>query len=167
MDVGAEPDVVGEVPAIVVGVVVDHDVVTVPEPVVAIAQVEGANAKVEASKPKTVGAASAEAPDVTAADAAGESAMLPGMIEVEANIVASIVMPDPLAVVVNVGGFRMAFLIPKIGRRPGYIVVCNRGRAMFRNVSATNSVAAAAPVVTVLGQGGNGKDERYRKNCGE
>jgi hypothetical protein len=167
VDVGAQPDVVGEVPAVMVGVVVYDDVIAVPEPVIAIAQVEGANAEVEASKPKAVGAASAEAPDVTTADAAGEAAVFPRVIEVEANIVASIFMSDPLAVVVDVRGFRMAFMIPKIGRRPGYIVVRNRGRAMFRNVSATDSVASATPVVAVLGPGRNGQDERYSKDCGE
>lgn len=42
VDVGAQTDIVGEVPALVVGIVVDDDVVAVPEPVVAEADVVGA-----------------------------------------------------------------------------------------------------------------------------
>jgi len=87
----------------VIGVVVNHDVIAVPEPVVAVGKVKGANAEVEAAKPEAVGAASAESPDVTAADAAGEAAMLPRMIEMESDFVVPVVVSDPLAVVVDVG----------------------------------------------------------------
>ncbi len=111
MDVGAELHVVGEIPAVVVGVFVDHDLVAVPEPVIAEGQVKGADAEVEAAEPETVGAASGDAPDMAAAEAAGEVAMLPGMIEVEAGVIASGVVPDPFAVVVDVRGFGMAFMV--------------------------------------------------------
>jgi hypothetical protein len=135
----------------VVGVVVDDDVVAIPEPVIAVGEVKGANAEVKTSKPKAVGTASAEAPNVTAADAAGEVAVLPRTIDVEAGIVASVVVSDPLAVVVDVGSFGMTFMVA-IGsgwRRPVRRAVRGRGPVM-RNVSA----ADGALVVIVLCQRG-------------
>ena len=120
--------VVGEIPAVVVGIFVDHDLVAVPVPVVAIGEIKRGNAEVEAAKPEAAGAASADAPDVAAAEAAGEAAMLPGMIEVEAGVVASSVVSNPLAVVVDVRSFGMA--CP--GRRTPGAAGSARERAMGR-----------------------------------
>jgi hypothetical protein len=149
VDVGAQPDIVGEVPAVVVGIVVDDDVVAIPEPVIAVSQVEIANAEIEASKPKAVGASSAEAPYVTAADAAGEVAVFPGMIEVEAHFVVAIVVSDPLAVVVDVGGFGMTLMVSirRGRRRPVRRGVRRRG-TIVGNVTA----AYGALMVIVLRQ---------------
>ena len=55
VDVGAQSDVVGEIPARVVGIVIDDDVVAVPIPVVDVSQVKRSNAEVEAAKPEAVG----------------------------------------------------------------------------------------------------------------
>ena len=52
VDVGAEPGVVGEVPAGVVRIFVDDDLVGVPKPAVNIAKVVRSYAEVEASKPE-------------------------------------------------------------------------------------------------------------------
>src|SRR5271169_3949927 len=76
MNVGAQPDVVSEIPAVVVGIFVDHDIVAVPEPVIAIGQVKRGDAEVVAAKPETAGIASLNAPAVSAAKAAVEAAML-------------------------------------------------------------------------------------------
>jgi hypothetical protein len=65
--------------------------------------------------------------------------MLPGMIEVEAGITSSGVVPDPLAVMVNVRSFGMACFVT--AGRSGRRAMRNR-RTMFRNVSATYGVAA-------------------------
>src|SRR5580692_311408 len=80
VNVGAQPRVVSEIPAVMVGVFVDHDLVAVPEPVSAQGQVKRGNAERPAVEPEAAGAASANAPYVPAAEAAGEVAMLPGMI---------------------------------------------------------------------------------------
>jgi hypothetical protein len=100
--VGAESHVVGEVPAFVVGVVIDHNLIATPIPVVAIGKVKRRDPEVEAAEPKAIGAASGDAPDMASSEAAGESAMLKGLIEVEVGIPSSGVVPDPLAVMVNV-----------------------------------------------------------------
>src|SRR5579863_7875219 len=98
MDVGAEPDVVGKVPAIVVGVFVNNDVVAIPEPVVAVGEVECADAEVETAEPEAAGSTAAEMPDMTAAEASREVAVFPGMVQMHAGIVASGIVADPLAV---------------------------------------------------------------------
>jgi len=101
---------------------------------------------------------------MAAAEPAGEAAVLPGMIEVEARVVTSSVVPDPGAVVVDVGSLGMAFVIMKTLCRVG-----NRstrgGWAVLRNESAADGVAAAA-VRAVLRQGGQRKHQGYR-NRGE
>jgi hypothetical protein len=61
------------------------------------------------------------------------------MIEVEAGITSSGVVPDPLAVMVNVRSFGMACFV--MSGRSGGRAMRNR-RTMFRNVSATYGVAA-------------------------
>jgi hypothetical protein len=78
VDVGSEADVVGEVPAGVVGIVVDDDVVGVPEPSVRVGEVPGGYAEVEAAEPEAGWTSSAETPDVGGAEAAGEVAVLVG-----------------------------------------------------------------------------------------
>jgi hypothetical protein len=81
--IGAEPDVVSQVPAIVVGIFVNHDIVAIPKPVAAITDVEGA----------------------------GEVSMLPGMIEMIVDVGPAGVVADPLAVVMNVGSIGMPRLV--------------------------------------------------------
>ena len=99
MDVGSEAVVVGEVPAGVVGVFVDDDVVGVPVPAVDVGEVPGGYAEVEASEPEAGGSASAEAPDVGGTEAGGEVAVLPGVVEVVVGIVAAGVVADPAALI--------------------------------------------------------------------
>lgn len=111
MDVGAEANVVGKVPAVVVGVFVDNDIVTVPEPVAAEADVVGGDAEIESAEPKAIRAASAEVPDMAAAEAASKVAVLPGMVEVVVDIVMAGIVTDPFAVGVNVRHVGMASLV--------------------------------------------------------
>jgi putative intracellular protease/amidase len=155
VDVRTQSYVVGEVPAIVIRVFVDHDVVAVPEPVVAEAQVERGDAEVEASEPETAGAASGKVPDVASPEASGEVAVLPGMIEMKTGVVSSVLVPDPLPVVVDVWGFGMAFMVAKsrMGSFMRRAVVC--GWTVVGNVSAA--------YVAMLRPGGEGKDHRHCK----
>ena len=162
VDVRPQPRVVGEIPAVMVGIFVDHDLVAVPEPVTAQGKVKGCDAESEAAKPETGGTATANAPYMAAAEAAGESAMLKGMIDVEAGIIASGVVADPRAVVVNVRSFGMALPIGARGRS-GRRAAHRRG-TMFGNESATDGVAATSAVVTVLRQSRDGKDDSYCQN---
>jgi hypothetical protein len=80
----------------VVGVFVDDDVVGVPEPSVAVGEVVGGYAEVEATEPEAGWSASAETPDVRGAEAGGEMTVLPGVVEVVVGIVGAAVVADPV-----------------------------------------------------------------------
>ena len=86
VDVGAEANVVGKVPADVVGVFIDDDVVAVPVPVVAIAKIRSSDAEIETTEPEAARTTTGEMPDVFGAKAGSEMAVLPGMIHVEAGV---------------------------------------------------------------------------------
>jgi hypothetical protein len=137
----------------VVGVFVDDDVVAVPEPVAAIADVEGADAEVETSEPEAVGAASGEMPDVAAAEASGEVAVFPGMIEVHAGIVTAGVVADPFAVGVNV---RRVGMSPFVAQVRG-----SRFRDMYRSGAVGRNVSGAAADFMTLSKSYEGKQEAY------
>src|ERR1700689_2249618 len=119
VNVSSQPRVVGEIPAVMVGIFVDHDLVAIPEPVGGQCQVKRGNAESPSVKPETARTAPADVPHVAASEAAGETAVLKGMIKVETGIIASSVMPYPGAVVVDVWGFWVAGVIMKTGSRVG------------------------------------------------
>ena len=146
MAIGAKANVVGEIPAIVVGIIVDHDLVAVPIPIVAVGIVIGCDAEIETAEPEAFAIAAGDAPFVTAADAAGKAAMLPGTIEMIVGIIAAGFVADPLVIVVNV---RSVGMIPFIGIPggllrvamivlPGVILLPGGRRAMGRNVPSTD-----------------------------
>jgi len=112
-----------------VGIVVDHNVVAVPEPVIAVTNIKSRDAKKESAEPEAARTASAKAPPVTRAEAAFKVTMLPRMIEMEARVIAPVVVPDPLAVVMDMGGFGMPFAIAEAGLGRGWA----RNAAMRRS----------------------------------
>jgi hypothetical protein len=116
VDVYAEADVVCQVPADVVGIFVDDDVVAIPEPAVAKADVVRSDAEIEAAEPEAAGTASGQMPYVAGAETAGKVAVLPRMIEVVVGIVGTGIVADPFAVGVNVGGVGMAFVVVEMSR---------------------------------------------------
>ena len=141
VDVSAEPYVVGEVVAVVVGIFVDHDVVTIPKPVVAESDVEGRDAEIESAEPETTRAAACEVPAVLRAEATSKVSMLPGMIEVVVGIAAACVVADPFSVGVNVRSIRMTGLIVEV---PG--LWCGMRRS-HRRGTVSGDVSTAADVV--------------------
>jgi hypothetical protein len=108
VDVGTEADVVGEVPPVVVGIVVDHDVVIVPVPVIAITGVEGGDAEIVSAKPEAVRTTAPETPDVTAPDGQRKVAVFPRMVEVKAGVLVSVIVAHPAVVSMNVRSFGVA-----------------------------------------------------------
>jgi hypothetical protein len=96
VNVGAEPDVVSQIPSDMIGVVVDDDLIRIPQPVAAEAKVVRRYAKVEAAKPESARSASRKAPNVAAANAAGKAAVFPRVVEMVMSIVATGVMPHPM-----------------------------------------------------------------------
>src|ERR1700689_3495780 len=95
MRIGGKSHVVGEIPADMIRVVIDHDVVAVPEPVCAISGVEGCDREEECTHRKSVRVASVKPPDVARPDGTGKVTVFPGMVEMIVRIIAAGVMTDP------------------------------------------------------------------------
>src|SRR5476649_918498 len=142
-----------------VGVVVDGDLVAVPEPVVAEAEVERRDTEVEPVAPEPLSVAALEPELVSEPEPAGKAAVFERVIEVVMGIVAPGVVADPTVVMVDVRDVRMA---SHVGHAPPFH---RRRRPMGRNVSATEAAAAAA---TALGKGGlrnDQKNDEHAKRC--
>ena len=142
MDIGAEPDVVGQVPAVVVGIFVNHDIVAIPEPIAAIAEVEGGYAETKTAEPEAVRASAAKMPHMAAAEAAGEVSVLKGMIEMIVNVAAAGVVANPLAVVMDVGSVGMPRFVVEMRGRLRRMRRARRSGTVLGNVGspATNTV---------------------------
>jgi hypothetical protein len=113
VDIGPEPDVVGEIPPVVVGIFVNHDLIAVPKPIAYVVVVIGRHAEVKAAEPETLAIAASEMPNVSATEATGEAAVLPGMIQMVVFVTAAGIVAYPVVVAMNVRGLRMAGTILK------------------------------------------------------
>lgn len=108
MHVRAQPDVVSQIPPVVIGIGVDDDVVGIPQPAVAEVDIVWRDAEVVAIEPEPSRTAALEMPDVAATDFTRETAMLPRMIEMIVRIVAARVVADPvIGFHIDVGSIRV------------------------------------------------------------
>ena len=180
MRVGAESRVVGQIPAFVIRIIVDNDVIVVPIPIINVAEIEGSYAEVKSAEPEAAGSSAAQAPHVTRSDSALEAAMLPGVVKVKSGIAAAVGVADPFVILVDVRSFgvrgfiaigsarlislaRLSLLAWGLFSRRGLPLrrslgrAASRSRTARRNVSATYAVAA--PCI-MLRQCGKGKSQR-------
>jgi hypothetical protein len=166
----------------VVWVVVDHDVIVVPIPVVNVRDIKRGDAEVVPAKPEATRAAASEPPDIARPKASFEVAVFPRMFQVESDVVPALIVSDPFAVLVNVRSLRMALLIAEgwmISRRmiprrsrcvlhgngaPEIVVIS--GRSAARDIAAADSVTgpfsvifASSAVAFMLGEEGKGRYE--------
>ena len=112
MDIGAEAGVIGEIPAWVIRIVVQHDVIAAPQPIVGVVVVVRRDAPEIASEPETVAASAFDAINVVAANFTAEVSVFPYVILMVARVVAAPVMTDPdIALWMDVRGFGMALLV--------------------------------------------------------
>jgi hypothetical protein len=157
VDVGAEPHVIRQVPADMIRIVVDHDIVTAPDPIVAGIIIVRGNIEVETTKPETLPVSAFNPVYMATANFAAEVPMFPGMIEVVMRIFRAGVVPDPLIVLsVDVRRFGMPVLVAIAGARiiglPAAITAIRwsrgsgwpiRGRATSRDVTSANMSGTA------------------------
>jgi hypothetical protein len=129
----------------VVGIVLDDEVIAVPEPVVAEAGVVGSDGEIKAAEPEAAGAASGEVPDVATADGAGEASVLPRMIEVVVSVATTGVVADPFVVGMDVRGVGVTSAIVK--------VTVFRGRMRRARWSGAVGGNVSAAVTVMLGEG--------------
>jgi hypothetical protein len=181
---GAEPDVVGQIPAVVIGILVDRDVVTVPVPVIAVVIVVGRDLEIRALEPEALAVPSLEAVNVVGAEAEGEASVLPGTINAVVRIVATGIVADPLSIVrMDVGSVGMLGVIAEGGTLVAGLAllrvftailaaglsargtirrgVMSRRGAALRNVPAADGfMAPRLPATPVLRKRGNTEDQR-------
>jgi hypothetical protein len=162
VNVGTQPDVIGKVPSYVVGIFIDHDLIRIPEPVIAEANVKGRYAEIETPEPESARSASCKPPDVTTAKAACKVAVLPGVVEMVVRIVAAGTVADPMiAFRVNVGCVRMAglFRVSLLRRCSGAGSAMNGRRTVSGNVTPSDFGASSALLLRK-----NGSGEKQRKD---
>src|SRR5882724_10045628 len=94
-----------------IGVFIDHDVITVPIPAIAIDNIVIGNGKEEAAEPEATRPAAFKPEDMARPKAAGEVSMRPWTIYMEVLIMAARVMSDPAVVRMNMRRFRMAWMV--------------------------------------------------------
>src|SRR5215469_18594014 len=106
--VRAQPDVIREIPANMVWIFIDHDVVAVPEPIAAIDNVVWGDAEEEAAKPETARPAALNPEDMAFAKTAPEASVRPRAIQVVVGIIPARIMSNPPVVGVDVGHVGMS-----------------------------------------------------------
>jgi len=87
--VGAGPRVVGEIPAVVVGIFIDYDRIGIPDPVADIGVIVGSNGKIYSVKPETLPASTTEPENMARPESECESAVFKGPVHVIMTITAS------------------------------------------------------------------------------
>jgi hypothetical protein len=109
----AEPHVVRKIPADVIGVFVDHNLVGVPQPAVAKSYVSRGYISIPPVEPEAPRAAAAKMPHVPAAKPAGEPAMRKRLVQMIARIVWACIVAYP-CLPVHMGCVRVAGLVAEV-----------------------------------------------------
>jgi hypothetical protein len=154
MHVRSQPGVVGQVPSIVVGIEIDHDVIVVPQPVGTGIVVVWRGLEKESAHVEAITIASVQPPDVLRPNRPREASMLPGMIKVVVDVVSTCVVSYPaISLGVNVGRRWMPWLVLKcpmlVAARRLMLWRFRRWSArrrwpMLRNVATANSFLVSA-----------------------
>ena len=111
MDVGAQPNIVSQIPTDMVGIFVNHDVIAIPQPVAAIADVDRGHTKVEAAEPEPAGTAALKPERVAGTESGAEMAVLPGMVQMKARVVLARVVSNPFPVCVDMRSCRVSWFV--------------------------------------------------------
>jgi hypothetical protein len=181
VNVGAQPNVVSQVVTHIVGIVVNHDVIVVPEPIVDITKIRVCHRKEETAKAKTVRIATTQAPNMASANRSGKTPMFPRVVKMVTDIVPFMAYPT-IVFCVDMRRFRMAF---RIAVRVRCWLVRNRTRRWMRrrmnrrrtmgwNMTSTYTVFAAmlrrlrvwlrsVLIAVFLGQSNRAGQEKYAK----
>lgn len=114
MHVSSDSGIVGEIPARMVWILVNHDRIGGPNPVVDIRVIERGDAEVSATEPEALAGAPLQMEDVTGSKTECKAAVFERMIEAETAVIRWIVfVPDPLAVRVDMRSIGVARHVPK------------------------------------------------------
>lgn len=153
MGVGSGACVVCKIPAGMIRVVVDHDVIRIPEPAIDIAVVVRCDAEVEAAEPESRGAATSQVPVVRGTESADEMTVFPGMVEVIVCVIAASVVADPM-VIVDMRSVGVAWMIGKVA-----LIGCAWSAVEgFRAAHGSGMATAVFPSTMMLRECGNGEE---------
>ena len=97
-----------------IGILVNHDGVAIPEPVINKAKLVWEYAEIVTVKPEPVPVPALHPEDMASSKAAGKASMFPRMIEVEAWIIRSRIVPNPPTVRMHVGRVRVSGPVGKV-----------------------------------------------------
>lgn len=100
-----------------IGILVNHDGVAIPEPVINIAKLVWKYAEIVTVKPEPIAVPALQPEDMAGSKPAAKASMFPRMIKVEASIIRSRIVPDPFTVRVHVGRVRMPGSVGKVAIR--------------------------------------------------
>lgn len=157
MDIRAEPWVIGDVPARVIGIIIEDDVIGIPIPVADVPDIKGSDAEVVSAEPETARSAACDSPEAFASDGSGEAPVLPRVVEMEARISPAEIVPYPLAIGMDMRRRGMAFSIPE---RPLRFVVGRTtigGRSAARYIAVADIAGAASPMFSLIATLGKGR----------
>ena len=127
-----------------VRIVVDHDIIGAPQPIVAQREIEGCDAEEEPAEPEASRTATPEPEDMASTDPSWEMAVLEWMIEVKVAVVTTHPMANPVAVRVDVRAIRMAIPVVEIRVVSArFRPAVKDARTSARDVSATAHVPAS------------------------
>src|ERR1035441_59702 len=141
VSVGAQPRVVGKIPANMVWVFVDHDLIASPVPAGDDVVIVRGDVPVEIVEPEAFPVSSREVENVLRSKAAVETSVSPRLIEAEMRVVAATIVAYPSAVPgIHVRNVRMALPVHPhviLGRGPGLLTAGRGGRARRRDRKST------------------------------
>jgi hypothetical protein len=143
--VGPQPDVVSQIVAHIIRIVVNHDVIAVPEPVIDISKIGVCDREVETAKTKAVRIASTQPPNMSCTNGAGKVPVLPRTVKMVTRVMSFMAYPT-IVFCVDMGCFRMAFRIAIRVRRWCRLVRNGARRWMRRSMSRRRTMSRNVPV---------------------
>ncbi len=157
VNIASQPNVVSKVPAHVIGVFIDHNLIGIPKPVVTKPHIVRGNAKVVTAEPEASRTAARQPPNMPSPESASKVPMLPGMIEMVVHVVPAGVMTDPLAVRMHVRSVWVPSLVSEVSMLLASMWRASNGcRTVGRNMATADTASALrVPASPFL---------RYRRN---
>jgi hypothetical protein len=149
-----EPNVVRQVPACIVRIIVQHDVIGIPEPVVAKTDIIRRDGEEESADLEAVRTSAMQTPHMASANGSRETTVLPRTIEMIVLIVRHMAYPS-IVLRMNVRRLGMAFLIAVAGARfvrwpATFTVWWMVGFATIRLPAARRTVRGNVPIAYAL-----------------
>src|SRR5271168_1537189 len=163
--VSPQPHVISQVPTHVIRIVINYNLIGIPQPIPAIPQIKRRDAEVEPAEPESRRSPSGQMPHMPATESARKVPVLPRMIQVVVRIVLPGIMSDPLAIRMNVRRVRMTLFVHiRMIRFDGMSSTFHRRGTVRRRMRRRVRWRAFVTASVSLGKSRNAKQQRrYKK----